>query len=106
MSKEQWEGLTTQFAEHYKKALLDPEYLAGSLRLPEHWNLTLSHYKARVLDVLPPSLFTSFWFLTLDSLYFPARHYQERIEEIRVPSNLLRRNSSLEGDATKDRAKN
>jgi len=34
--------------------------------------------------MLPPHFFTAFWFLTIDSIYFPAKSYSEKIEELKV----------------------
>ena len=47
----------------------------------------MSTYKQRVMEVLPLSFFTSFWFLTRDSVYFPAKSYSEKIDDVKVPSS-------------------
>lgn len=54
----------------------------------------LQLYKARVLELLPPSFFTAFWFLTIDSVYFPAKSYSEKLEDIKVAQTILRKSSN------------
>ena len=105
MTSEEWQTLQTDFTTAYQASLNDPEYLSGSLRVSHSWNLTLSRYKSRVLEAIPGSLLTSFWFLTLDSVYFPAKSYEEKIEEIKVTTVLLRRKWNL-AEETKETLKN
>jgi hypothetical protein len=44
----------------------------------------LNVFKARVFELIPPAFFTTFWFLTIDSVYFPAKSYNEKIEDLKV----------------------
>jgi hypothetical protein len=46
------------------------------------------------LEYLPIPFFTAFWFLTLDSVYFPAKSYTEKIDDLKVSSPLFRKKSS------------
>ncbi len=40
-------------------------------------------------------MFTAFWFLTLDSIYFPDKLYSEKIEDLRVIFYPFRKKSIL-----------
>jgi len=51
----------------------------------------LSAYKERIMEILPGSFFTSFWFLTIDSVYFPTKSYQDKIDDLKVNIFLLRK---------------
>lgn len=54
----------------------------------------LGLYTERVLEFLPPAFFTTFWFLTIDSVYFPAKSYAEKIEDVKVRPRVFRKGSS------------
>jgi hypothetical protein len=66
--------------------LSDENYLKKSFRANQKVSSYLSAYKGRIMEILPGSFFTSFWFLTIDSVYFPAKCYQDKIEDLKVPS--------------------
>lgn len=48
-----------------------------------------------MLEYIPINFFTAFWFLTLDSVYFPAKSYAEKIDDLKVVLSLYRKSWSL-----------
>lgn len=84
MSLTEWSALVTDFTECYSKCLRDPKYLLRTSRPNERVEAYLDVFKGRVLEHIPPAFFTTFWFLTIDSVYFPAKSYAEKIDDIKV----------------------
>lgn len=70
----------SSFTSVYSECLLDKNYLKKSYRTNQKVDSYLSSYKEKVMNVLPGSFFTCFWFLTIDSVYFPTKSYHDKIE--------------------------
>jgi hypothetical protein len=83
MTEPEWAALVGEFTDAYSKCLSDEAYLRRGYRSNEKMDNYLNNYKQRVFELLPAPFFISFWFLTLDSVYFPAKSYAEKIDDIR-----------------------
>ena len=44
----------------------------------------LNSYKEKFIKYIPDTLFCAFWYLSLDCIYYPAKSYEEKLEELKV----------------------
>jgi hypothetical protein len=51
----------------------------------------LNENYSKMSSVISNEFFTTFWMLTLDSIYFPSKLYLEKIEEVKVIPTLIHR---------------
>ena len=44
----------------------------------------LNAHKEKFFKYIPENLFCMFWYLTLDCIHYPAKVYEEKLEELKV----------------------
>lgn len=84
MNNEEWKDLCEQVKSTVSEHLKDDNYLVKGYSTNDKITKYLANYKTRYEELLPIEFYTAFWFLTLDSIYFPAKLYSEKIDELRV----------------------
>lgn len=80
-----------------KFAKLEDKYINSSevdLKLKNY----LSQNYHRVQTMMTKSFFTTFWMLTLDSIYFPQKLYADKLEELKVWPHLSQKSIDQKRD--------
>ena len=84
MNDTEWSNLTEDVEKVLGEYINSEDKLINGYEVNENLKKYLSVNYKKVEKMLPKSFFTTFWMLTLDSIYFPQKIYTDKIEDIKV----------------------
>ena len=86
LNEEEWTAITNEVEAVFSKYIqLDNKYVEG-YSVQEKTKEFLNANYPSILQCMSKKFLTTFWMLTLDSIYFPSKVYSEKIDELKVLS--------------------